>query len=266
MRLEHWTRRRSPFIAALHLAATVVACGGGGAGGGFITGSGGAEGSACSAAFNGEGCLYATVGVVSIGRRMRCEGDVWVLVQTCEAGTQCAEKVNAATPGKLVTVCEAVAGASDGAGADVLTHDVQSEHDAGAAPDDVSAPNDAQPEPACGDGACEPPESESTCATDCAPRAGPVCGDGTCAADDTENLLVCGEDCGRSVDFPCLLSDCQSAWDACEASAPCSDAFSCVGTNASDAGKQGCVTGLADAPRGLLNALAACLHAHDCVD
>ncbi len=51
--------------------------------------------------------------------------------------------------------------------------------------------------PVCGNGACEPGETASSCSSDC--TAGPVCGDGSCSAGET-----CPADCGPVCgDFAC---------------------------------------------------------------
>jgi len=49
--------------------------------------------------------------------------------------------------------------------------------------------------PTCGDGKCEAPETESTCAADCKPAA--KCGDGTCQASAGETKENCSKDCGE---------------------------------------------------------------------
>lgn len=52
---------------------------------------------------------------------------------------------------------------------------------------------EANGEPYCGDGVCEPPETPENCPEDC-PSGEPYCGDGTC--DPGENQYNCPEDCG----------------------------------------------------------------------
>jgi len=82
----------------------------------------------------------------------------------------------------------------------------------------------------CGDGACDPSENASSCATDCSAAA--VCGDGAC--DATESCGTCSRDCGACAvcgDGACGASEscgtCSRDCGACGSSDPCSVHTSC---------------------------------------
>lgn len=55
----------------------------------------------------------------------------------------------------------------------------------------IACDNDAR----CGDGACDPGETCSTCAQDCGGCSSP-CGDGLCDPDGGETSCECPQDCG----------------------------------------------------------------------
>ncbi|MBM4371486.1 MAG: hypothetical protein FJ098_07515, partial [Deltaproteobacteria bacterium] len=64
----------------------------------------------------------------------------------------------------------------------------------------------------CGDGVCQPCETEDSCAVDCAAPV-PVCGDGICTPEAGENGESCCEDCGLCASHGCA--------DVCECDPYC---------------------------------------------
>lgn len=78
-----------------------------------------------------------------------------------------------------------------------------------------------RPAPRCGDGTCDPNESQQTCCQDCACPAdlacrgatcSPVCGNGKCQAG--EDSMTCCQDCGCSNGGACMPMN-WSSWSSC---------------------------------------------------
>ena len=95
--------------------------------------------------------------------------------------------------------------------------------------------------PVCGDGKCDPGETNSSCPKDCpsVPPA-PVCGDGQCNGGET--AATCAKDCSggtTTTTDQCIQSKCSTSYPKCAADPACLAGLACV-----EGGKQvwNCVT------------------------
>ncbi len=99
--------------------------------------------------------------------------------------------------------------------------------------------------PVCGNGTCEPPETNASCAADC--PAAKVCGDLTCSSGETstscpldcpptgcnngicstnETAKSCPQDCDPAT--KCMLANCEAQWVNCASDTACASILSCV--------------------------------------
>ena len=79
----------------------------------------------------------------------------------------------------------------------------------------IDCGNPGDPDPFCGDGACNALETCSTCSQDCGTCSTPdFCGDGTCSA--TESCSTCSQDCGTCSDPGFCGDSVCSAFETCD--------------------------------------------------
>ncbi len=84
----------------------------------------------------------------------------------------------------------------------------------------------------CGDGQCEPPETDNSCPQDCkGPPPMAFCGDGLCNGGETS--ATCAKDCGTVIPPPgvivqCLAGKCGDYYKACANNAGCQKVIECA--------------------------------------